>query len=235
MSTIYDDQTAWHYANYRPPLHQRILQSVAGSANFHRGLDIGCGAGHSSLALAELCQEVLAIDISKPMLSRAIPHPRVIYQWCSDIQSIDRQFEVITLAGSWSYMKSQILTEHLNLLLVENGRLIFYDFEIRLDPVWKLLGASAPPASADYDYLANLDGLNPGQLRKQQQYEGNMTFQATWTDIQSLLKASAPPAGPGVSSADSPILPDKSPGPGKEDHFSLEAGIYYTVYYKKVS
>lgn len=235
VSTLYDNQTAQHYADYRPPLHQRILQRAAGSTDFRWGLDIGCGAGHSSQALAELCEEVLAVDISKPMLRRAIPHPRVTYQWCADLLSIDQRFEMITLAGSWSYMKSQVLTDHLNLLLVDSGRLIFYDFEIRLDPVWKLLGAPAPPAPADYDYLANLDGLNPGLLRKQQQYEGNMTFQATWPDIQSLLEASAPSAGPGISSADCPILPDKSPGPGKEDHFSLEAGIYYTVYDKKVS
>ena len=75
MSDQYNESVASHYSAYRPPLHQLILQRAElGTATFPIGLDVGCGTGRSSVALADFCEQVFAIDPSQPMLDAATPH-----------------------------------------------------------------------------------------------------------------------------------------------------------------
>ncbi len=60
---IYDDQIARHYAAYRPPLHQLIINEALENQLFEVGLDIGCGTGCSAIALADRCRQVFGVDI----------------------------------------------------------------------------------------------------------------------------------------------------------------------------
>ncbi|GAA4007561.1 class I SAM-dependent methyltransferase [Deinococcus rubellus] len=71
---------AARYAAGRPDVQPLVLARVepflAGTA---LGVDVACGTGQCSVALAELVAEVRAFDISKEMLAHARPHPRVSY------------------------------------------------------------------------------------------------------------------------------------------------------------
>ncbi|MEO9894623.1 methyltransferase domain-containing protein [Aurantibacter sp.] len=80
MSADYDTINAEHYAAYRPPLHQVILEKCLQKKTHNIGLDIGCGTGNSSIALAKFCNRVIGIDPSKSMLERALLHAIVSYQ-----------------------------------------------------------------------------------------------------------------------------------------------------------
>ena len=82
MSHNYSKSIAQHYAAYRPPLHEVILTSFLNAKNrFDKGLDIGCGNGYSSIALAKWCDQVYGIEVSQKMLETAKKHPKVHYQF----------------------------------------------------------------------------------------------------------------------------------------------------------
>lgn len=65
MTDLYDRLTAIHYSANRPPLHLGILRQYLPDRQFATGLDIGCGTGHSSVALAAFYQRVIALDPMK--------------------------------------------------------------------------------------------------------------------------------------------------------------------------
>jgi methylase of polypeptide subunit release factors len=64
--------TAFHYNAFRPPLHGSILRQCLGQDSFSKVLDIGCGAGHSTVALAEFCQKAVGFDVSQSTLQQAL-------------------------------------------------------------------------------------------------------------------------------------------------------------------
>ena len=82
MLKEYDQITAFHYAAYRPLLHSKILNEYFdenGKQNI--GLDIGCGTGHSSVALAKYCHKVFGIDPSaciKKLLKFTFSNSRIL-------------------------------------------------------------------------------------------------------------------------------------------------------------
>ena len=106
MTEHYDETNAVHYAAYRPPLHQLILSRVLDAEDSYEfGLDIGCGTGHSAVALTHYCRHVVGIEPSKPMLERAAQATGVEYIRGSaeSIPALDQTADLVTLAGSLSY------------------------------------------------------------------------------------------------------------------------------------
>ena len=75
----YNFDTAFHYKAYRPPLHTIILDNCIGNLLFEKALDVGCGLGHSSIALTNFCDKVIGYDPSEPMIQQAKKHERVNY------------------------------------------------------------------------------------------------------------------------------------------------------------
>lgn len=57
----------------RPFLHPQVMERfLKGKAvRFKNGLDVGCGAGLSSLALKNCCCRVTGVDISREMIEAA--------------------------------------------------------------------------------------------------------------------------------------------------------------------
>jgi SAM-dependent methyltransferase len=160
MGERYDSTAAEHYAAYRPPLHPRILERLVGpSEEFASGLDVGCGTGISSVALARHCRSVTGIDPSVSMLERAEPHPRVVYR--SGTVAVlgalpGSPFDVVAFAGSLFYTKSEELRRGLLGLCREGAHWLVYDFEILLDPVLAALGVRVRPEASDYDHTVDL-------------------------------------------------------------------------------
>jgi len=76
-------EVAARYRDVRPFFHARVAQQISafsGLSRFSRALDVGCGTGQSTVALAEIADSVIAIDSSQEMLDRAAPCPNVRYQ-----------------------------------------------------------------------------------------------------------------------------------------------------------
>jgi SAM-dependent methyltransferase len=75
-------QVAAMYQRARPTPHRavllRIMESL-GNPALHQALDVGCGTGNSSIALADFADSVVAIDSSPEMLQHAQKHQRIQY------------------------------------------------------------------------------------------------------------------------------------------------------------
>lgn len=116
MSHEYDKTIAHHYKVYRPPLHKIILEkAINKDAKYKNGLDIGCGTGYSSVALANYCDHVTGVNPSKEMIDQAIQHKLVSYYLGSGDclpDGIDK-IDIVCFAGSLFYTKSPKLISEL--------------------------------------------------------------------------------------------------------------------------
>lgn len=126
------------YASSRPYFHPEVMRLVrdrlALEHKLGRGIDIGCGAGLSSIALTELVGEVVGIDSSVEMLGAAIANPRVRYVAATaERLPFDgcARFEIATLAGSFNWVDRQRTFAELSRLLAEGGWIVIYDNNIR--------------------------------------------------------------------------------------------------------
>jgi len=68
------------YRAFRPRYPAALFEWLADAApSRERAVDLGCGTGQASVALAERFAEVIALDPSADQIERAEPHPRVRY------------------------------------------------------------------------------------------------------------------------------------------------------------
>ena len=193
MLEEYSEITAFHYAAYRPPLHLPILLKVFDKHdNLDLGLDVGCGTGHSAIALAQFCDKVYGIDPSLPMLDKSISHPKVSYQKFNDpiLEFPDQHFDVITFAGSFYYAKSQELINELIRVSRRGVRIFVYDFEIELDEIIKILCPGFTKSKTDYNHLENFNGLDHGNLGIEKEIREHYFTQISNTNLAHLILSS---------------------------------------------
>lgn len=68
------------YQAFRPGYPPALFELLAGLAPARgRAVDLGCGTGQATVALARHFDEVIGIDPSAAQIARAEPHPRVRY------------------------------------------------------------------------------------------------------------------------------------------------------------
>jgi SAM-dependent methyltransferase len=191
QSADYNQETAEHYAAYRPCLHQPILKKcLYPKSAFSLGLDIGCGTGQSALALAHFCTKVIGIDPSKNMLQKAMPHAKVTYVHGNgaDLHFPDDCFDVITFAGSLYYAKSQELLNETLRVCNSEARIVIYDFEILLDETLIKLGVIPPSAEAiNYNHAVNFSGLNESHITLRKNGTEKKTMEINTENLAHLL------------------------------------------------
>lgn len=163
MMTDYNHITASHYAAYRPPLHEIILQKVLSEKYpFSNGLDIGCGTGYSALALTDYCSKVIGIDPSQSMLDRVTEHPKINYKKGTgeNIPLADNSVDVVTLAGSLFYMDVDQVASEIKRVCRDEAVVIPYDFVVLLDDVLALFEIKKEKAHSGYDPYVNFSGIH---------------------------------------------------------------------------
>lgn len=194
MPEEYDTITALHYAAYRPSLHAILLKSLfASNEKFEIGLDVGCGTGYSCIALANYCTNVVGVDPSKEMLDKSIDHHKVTYQLNeSNTLNFDANtFDIITFAGSLYYSKSQTILNEIVRVAKKNCRIIIYDFEIFLDPIFEQLGNIRDiQHSTDYNHQANFSGLDEQFIILNDDLINSVSLDIKITDLTHLLLSS---------------------------------------------
>ena len=167
----YGKNAAFHYAAYRPPLHGIVLARALGDRRFGHALDLGCGTGQSSVALAGFAERVTAVDNSRPMLASAQAHPRVSFNAGDEtrLPVADRSVDLVALAGVVPYLKLPELGVELRRVCQPETILVPYDFKVELQPLIELFWPADPPASAPYDHAMTLDGLDGVSTRSASQ------------------------------------------------------------------
>ncbi|BBH70190.1 hypothetical protein ACTI_68750 [Actinoplanes sp. OR16] len=132
MTSVYDsERLAAAYAFDRPPVHQQILRSARLDGRAHRALDIGCGAGLSTAALASLAQQVIGLEPVPAMLAHArtvAPQARFVVGGAEHLPFGAGVFDLITAAGSLNYTDLLPALSEISRVLAPGGDLLLYDF-----------------------------------------------------------------------------------------------------------
>jgi ubiquinone/menaquinone biosynthesis C-methylase UbiE len=100
---------AERYARDRPYFHPLVIERVKAflklGAPVALALDVGCGTGMSSVALAEIAGAIVATDSSPAMLAQAAEHPRIRYMEASaeqlPLENESANLVSVTLAFHW--------------------------------------------------------------------------------------------------------------------------------------
>ena len=194
MTKEYNHITAFHYLAFRPALHSQILKEhLDNHSSYWFGLDVGSGIGHSSIALAEYCENVVGVEPSQEMLSKSMPHPRVKYALydCKHLDFENGYFDIITFAGSLHYAKSaQILDEVIR--VSKNGtKIVIYDFELLLDDILGMLRVEGNAMQkSEYDHQVDLSGLDGKNIKTEQRAKKSVTVEICTPDLAHLLLSS---------------------------------------------
>lgn len=158
MSEKYDRVIASHYSAYRPPLHDKILKYVISENEiFFDGLDVGCGTGYSTIALAKYCSQVYGVEPSESMLLEATTNDKITYYqgYGSEMPIDDSSVDIVTFAGSLSYAKSPVLVEELRRVCRKPAIIIPYDFEVLLDGILARHGIDLKKPECYYNHREN--------------------------------------------------------------------------------
>jgi len=237
MPAEYDDITAFHYAAYRPSLHSDILKRCLGNESYDSGLDIGCGTGQSAIALADSCNSVVGIDPSEDMISKAIPHAKIGYSRFDKqrIASKDNTFDIITLAGSLWYAKSQELLDEIIRVGCENAVVLVYDFEVLLKDALTKVGAdTASDIENSYNHQEDFSGLNGNTLTLIEKSSDRVSKQIAIADLAHLILAVKRQYASLVERYGSSGLYDKlvlSLSSGSDSaYFTVQANTFATLY-----
>ena len=124
------------YATSRPPLHSHILNRVEALDAVDRvplALDVGCGAGLSTAALAHrgIAQCVLGVDPSLAMISRARSQGKAGLIGLAAAEALPLRsgsVGLMTAAGSLDHADIPAFFSESARVLSPNGLLVVYDF-----------------------------------------------------------------------------------------------------------
>ncbi|HEX4087906.1 MAG TPA: methyltransferase domain-containing protein [Trebonia sp.] len=132
MTSVYDsERLAAAYAFDRPPVHERILQSARLARRADRALDVGCGAGVSTAALATRARRVVGLEPIAAMLAHrgsVAPDASFVVGRAERLPFAAGSFDLVTAAGSLNYADLPSALSEIARVLTADGRFLLYDF-----------------------------------------------------------------------------------------------------------
>jgi predicted TPR repeat methyltransferase len=133
---LFDTNTvAEGYSKDRPYLHPEIIQKVKVKLNLGQkakyALDVGCGAGLSTLALKDIAENIVGVDSSEAMIQSAIKDDKIEYfNYPAENLPLNRKFDIITLAGVINWVDRPKFFSEAKTILSDEGFVIIYDIYI---------------------------------------------------------------------------------------------------------
>jgi len=125
-------EAAARYAGNRPQSHRRVLalvESILGAAlPVERALDVGCGTGHSTVALLPLARAVVGLDSSRFMLAQAGGDPAIEYR-CGYAEALPfarGSFDLLTVCSAYHWFDQEKFLHEAARVLRSGGWLVLY-------------------------------------------------------------------------------------------------------------
>jgi SAM-dependent methyltransferase len=125
-------EAAARYAGNRPQSHRRVLalvESILGAAlPVERALDVGCGTGHSTVALLPLARAVVGLDSSRFMLAQAGGDPAIEYR-CGYAEALPfarGSFDLLTVCSAYHWFDQEKFLHEAARVLRGGGWLALY-------------------------------------------------------------------------------------------------------------
>jgi len=122
---MYDSERIAHgYAHDRPQVHEAILQAV-NPPHVDRALDVGSGAGRSTIALKPFAARVFGLE---PSIAMARFHKELtVVARAEHLPFRDGAFQLITAAGALNYVDNGLFLPEAARVLEPGGTLLIYD------------------------------------------------------------------------------------------------------------
>lgn len=157
-SHTYGPNIARHYRGYRPDLHDRIVSGALKDQAFKAGLDIGCGTGRSSEALATVCQQVIGVDKSEDMLSQTKPMENIDFRTgTADQLPVETEtVDLVSLAGVLPYLDLALCVDEIRRVCRREARVLVYDFLVDLDALDAWVPDDVDGKDNKHDHTLNL-------------------------------------------------------------------------------
>ena len=134
MASAYDsERLAAGYAFDRPPIHEHILRSARLYRPADQALDVGCGAGLSTAALALLARRVIGLEPIPAMLAHrrtVAPHARFVIGQAERLPFAAASFDLVAAAGSLNYTDLPSALAEIARVLTPDGTFVLYDFSV---------------------------------------------------------------------------------------------------------
>jgi ubiquinone/menaquinone biosynthesis C-methylase UbiE len=123
---------AERYARGRPNLHPPIVRricEVTGRSRFASVLDIGCGTGLSTRALAAVADLVIGIDSSPEMLAQATAGPGIVYEQAraESLPFADGSFDLLNVGLAFHWFAPEAFLREARRVLTDDGWLVIYN------------------------------------------------------------------------------------------------------------
>jgi len=125
-------EAAARYAGSRPQSQARVLglldEILGAELPVGRALDVGCGTGHSTLALVPLAKTVVGLDSSHFMLAQAEAHPAVSYR-CGYAEALPfarADFDLMTVCSAYHWFDQEKFLTEAARVLRPGGWLVLY-------------------------------------------------------------------------------------------------------------
>jgi ubiquinone/menaquinone biosynthesis C-methylase UbiE len=123
---------AQRYAAARPYFHPLVAAKIMAHTQrprFAHALDVACGTGHSTRALATIADKVAAIDISDEMIAEAVRDERISYQVASaeQIPFPDAHFDLITVGLAFHWLDQPLFLREAARTVRPDGWLVIYN------------------------------------------------------------------------------------------------------------
>ncbi|HEY2646500.1 MAG TPA: class I SAM-dependent methyltransferase [Candidatus Acidoferrales bacterium] len=124
---------AERYSKGRPYFHPLAIKKIHSicyeSGRIDRALDVGCGTGQSTVALLEIAEEIIGLDISAEMLSQTVHHDRIrfVQAQAEQIPFANAAFGLITVASAFHWFDRRKFLLETQRLLRPGGWLVIYN------------------------------------------------------------------------------------------------------------
>lgn len=114
---------------YHPAVMEYLRESLALAEPVPAALDVGCGTGLSSLALATIAQRVVGVDASGEMLAAATPAETIEYVRASAeaLPLRDGAFDLVTVSQVIHWLDRARFVAEARRVLRPGGWLVVYD------------------------------------------------------------------------------------------------------------
>ena len=122
------------YAAARPPVHRRVIERAQrrlGGKRFRMALDLGCGAGISTAALAGIADRRIGIEPVEEMLRWAPGVAAEAWFAAGAAEAIpvrDGSIDLISAAGALNYAALPEFFHEADRVLAPDGMVLVYDF-----------------------------------------------------------------------------------------------------------
>lgn len=136
MAMLFDSTAmAEGYAFSRPAVHPRVMEKVRARLRlnrpFKRALDVGCGAGLSTAALAGIARQRVGVDPFESMVrlgGRVAPGAEFVLGKAEALPFADGSVDFVTAAGSLNFTEVEPALREIQRVLRWGGHLVVYDF-----------------------------------------------------------------------------------------------------------